>query len=109
MTYESMVEQLEDSVDVLKHVHPTFDFLFLFGHSNGYGHLQPEGLSLTKIVMRYGGIQPRMRENLLTQDGFGPFHTENCLLQTGMKQSIQYLDTDSGPCYFSTKEELKEG
>ena len=59
--------------------------------------------------MRYGGIQPRMRENLLTQDGFGPFHTENCLLQTGMKQSIQYLDTDSGPCYFSTKEELKEG
>ena len=38
-SYEHMVIQLEDCVDVLKHLYPDFDFLFLVDHSNGHDRL----------------------------------------------------------------------
>ena len=106
-TYESMVIQLEDIIDVLAHTHPAFDLLFLFDHSNGHDRLQPNGLSMTKISMRHGGMQPRMRDSVLTSDEFGPFHDKNYHLQPGMKQSMQYTPSDSGPCYFSERERIE--
>ena len=54
-SYHHMVLQLEDCVDVLKVLHPDFDFIFLFDHSNGHDHcMQPNRLSLNKISVRYG-------------------------------------------------------
>ena len=34
--YNHMVLQFEDAVDVLKVMHPSFDFVFLFDHSAGH-------------------------------------------------------------------------
>ena len=88
-TYESMVLQLEDCVDILKVTHPDFDVLFLFDHSNGHDKLQPNGLSLSKINICHGGKQPSMRSSLLSNEHFGPFHNTSYNLQPGMYQSMQ--------------------
>ena len=38
-TYNNMVIQFEDAVDVLRVMHPIFDFVFLFDHSSGHANL----------------------------------------------------------------------
>ena len=43
--YKLMVLQLEDYIDLLKVTNPEFQFLFLFDHSIGRDHLQPDSLS----------------------------------------------------------------
>ena len=105
-TYESMVLQLEDCIDVLTHTHPQFQYVFLFDHSNGHDRLQPQGLSITKISMRHGGKQPYMRKSKLSSVDFGPFHNSTYPLQPGMEQSMQYCTDDEGPCYFTKEERL---
>ena len=75
-TYDHMVVQLEDCIDVLKVQFPEFDFVFLVDHSNGHDRLQPDGLNINKISVRYGGKQPKMRDTKLTSSSlFGPYHT----------------------------------
>ena len=98
-TYDSMVLQFEDCIDVLKCLYPDFDFLFLFDHSNGHDRLQPNGLNLNKIQVRHGGKQPKMRDSVLTHDLLGPFPS---IYKPGDNQSMQYTDPDPGPCYFDT-------
>ena len=49
-TYDQMIIQLEDIIDVLKFTHPHFDFLFIFDHSNRHECLRPNGLNLTKSI-----------------------------------------------------------
>ena len=105
-TYESMVLQLEDCIDVLSHTHPQFEYLFLFDHSNGHDRLQPQGLSISKISIKHGGKQPIMRDSLLTYNEFGPFHSSSSLLQPGMCQSMQFKATYSGPCYLNDEEKI---
>ena len=46
-TYNHMIVQLEDCVDVLQYLYPQFDFKFIFDHSNGHDRLQSDGLSLS--------------------------------------------------------------
>jgi hypothetical protein len=43
--YSNMVLQFEDAVDVLKTMHPLYDFVFLFDHSSGHAKQQPDGLN----------------------------------------------------------------
>jgi hypothetical protein len=40
-TYNNMVIRFEDAVDVLRVMHPTFDFVFLFDHSSGHAKQSP--------------------------------------------------------------------
>ena len=56
-SYEHMVIQLEDCVDVLKTAYPDFQFLFLFDHSNGHNRYRPNGLNINKISIKFGGKQ----------------------------------------------------
>jgi len=35
-SYNHMVLQLEDCVDLLKHLYPDYDYLFLFDHFSGH-------------------------------------------------------------------------
>ena len=100
-TYESMILQLEDCIDVLNHTHPQFEFLFLFDHSNGHGRVQPNGLSVTKISIKYGGKEPKIRNSKLTTDEFGPFHTSSYKLQPGSEQSMIFEESDAEPCYLN--------
>ena len=43
--YNNMVVQVEDAVDVLKVMHPSYDFVFLFDHSAGHAKQRPDGLN----------------------------------------------------------------
>ena len=104
--YENMVLQLEDCVDVLKITNPEFDFLFLFDYSNGHDCLQPNGLNINKISVRFGGKQPHMRSTTLTSNLLGPFHSTSTNLQVGTIQSLQFSHSDPGPCYLSPADRI---
>ena len=98
-----LVIQMEDCIDVLKTLHPEFDFVLLFDHSNGHDRLQPNGLSISKINVKYGGKQPKMRESILDDPSyFGPFHNDTFKLQLGDTQQMTFpldADDEDGPCY----------
>ena len=96
-----MIIQLEDCIDVLKHLYPSYTFVFLFDHSNGHDRLRPNGLNLNKINVRFGGKQPKMRDSVLTSMSFGPFHKKDSKLQPGDTQHMQFSKTDDPPFYFS--------
>lgn len=49
-----------------------------------------------------------MRDSVLTADEFGPFHNSTYTLQPGMTQSMQFKDSDIGPCYMSVEERQKQ-
>jgi len=59
--YEWMILQLEDCLDVLKTLHPQYDFLFLFDHSCGHDKQQPNGLNAENMSKNYGGQQSFLR------------------------------------------------
>ena len=103
--YEQMMTQLEDCVDALQTMYPEFDHVFLFNHSNGHDRLQPDGLSINKIGIRFGGTQPMMRSSKITKDLLGPFHTPISKLQPGMEQMMQFSINDKGPCNLSPKKD----
>ena len=70
-----MVLQIEDCKDVLHHKHLHFDLLFLLDHSNGHDCMRPNGLNLNKLNIGHGGKQPRIRDSVLSDSEFGPFHS----------------------------------
>ena len=75
--YDHMVIQFKDCIDVLKYLHPDFDFVFFFNHSNSHDRLQPDGLSLNKTSVRHSGKQSAMRDSIITKSLLGPFHTKD--------------------------------
>ena len=108
-SYDHMIIQLEDCIDVLNVAFPDFDYIVLVDHSNGHDCLQPDGLNLNKIGVKYGGKQPKMRKTkLINPCNFGPFHTHEYKLQPGDTQNLQFSKTDLGPCYMNeTERELR--
>jgi hypothetical protein len=58
--YDHMIIQLEDCIDVVKTLHPEFDFIFLFYHSCGDDHQRPDGLSVPKVNKTYV-VAPSLR------------------------------------------------
>ena len=105
--YEDMVLQMEDCRDILVHMFPDYEFIFLFDHSNGHDRLQPNGLSINRISIRHGGKQPVMRNAYITKDLLGPYHNENYKLQPGMEQTMVFSDDHIGPCYMSDTQRTK--
>jgi hypothetical protein len=97
--YVHMIIQLEDCIDVVKTLHPEFDFMFLFDHSCGYDRQRPDRLSVPKVNKTHGGAQPKMRKSKIeTEEVLGPFPA---ILQVGGYQHMNYQDGDSGPFYKS--------
>ena len=47
--YNHMVLQLEDCVDVLQHLFPQYEYLFLFDHSSGHDKQREDGLNVKKM------------------------------------------------------------
>ncbi|KAI2512867.1 hypothetical protein MHU86_1413 [Fragilaria crotonensis] len=101
--YNHMVLQFEDAVDVLKVMHPSFDFVFLFDHSAGHSKKRPDGLNQHRMNRSYGGKAAAMRDTLITQEeGFlGPFQR---VLEPGSIQSLLFSASDSGPFWMSESE-----
>jgi hypothetical protein len=56
--------QLEDCVDVLQHIYPQYDYLFLFDHSSGHDKQREDGLNDKKKTKSFGGTH---REKCDTQ------------------------------------------
>ena len=106
-TYDHMVVQLEDCVDILTYMYPDFEFIFFLDHSNGHDRMRPNGLNINRINIKHGGSQPIMRDSEpLTSNLFGPFHTKDSPLQPGDIQKMQYVADDEGPCYFLPSERI---
>jgi hypothetical protein len=47
--YNHMVCQFEDTIDVLKVMHPHYKFVYLFDHSSGHSKHRPDGLSSIRM------------------------------------------------------------
>jgi hypothetical protein len=103
-----MVLQLEDCLDVLQVLFPTFDFVFLFDHSNGHDRMQPRGLNISKISKNYGGKQPLMRDSTIDDATcFGPYHDMTYPLQLNGKQVMTFTEEDKGPFYLTPEQREK--
>ena len=76
--YNNMVLQFEDAVDVLKVMHPSYDFVFLFDHSAGHSKQRPDGLNQHRMNRSYGGKAAAMQDTLITQQE-DPDHSKECL------------------------------
>ena len=59
-TYNHMVVQLEDCIDVLTIIYPDFDFVVFLNNSNGHNKMRPDGLNINKIGLQYRGKQPKI-------------------------------------------------
>jgi hypothetical protein len=107
-TYDFMVCQLEDCIDVLHVLHPEFDYVFLFDHSCGHNRQQKDGLNLYRLAKGCGGVQPAMRSSKILQaDGFLGEYSHKHKLEVGQHQSMVYQPGDPGPFYLS-EERRKE-
>jgi hypothetical protein len=98
--YNNMVIQFEDAVDVLRVMHPQFDFIFLYDHSSGHAKQRPDGLNHFWMNCSYGGKATHMRTTLIEQrEGYlGSFPQ---ILEHGDTQSLVFSETDSGPFWLS--------
>ena len=88
--------QLEDCADVLQHLYPQFDYLFLFDHSSGHDKQREDGLNVKKMTKSFGGNQRKMRDTVIKQEkGYlGPYLR---ILNPGDTQSMVFKDRDNGP------------
>jgi hypothetical protein len=62
-----MVLQLEDCVGVLKHLHPQYDYLFLFDHSRDHDQQREDGLNV-KNDKKLSGPQRKMRNTFIKKE-----------------------------------------
>lgn len=112
-----MILQIEDCRDVCRVLFPPhqFDVRFLFDHSQGHDKLRPDGLSVAKMNLQFGGVVPKQRDSdLISPDDFGPhprnlkdFYSDNAFfyrLKKGEKRS-DFVPTDDKV----SKAELKLG
>ena len=103
-SYEDMVIQLEDCVDVLKAINgEKYDYCFLFDHSNGHDRLREDGLNLNNINKYYGGNQPHMRDTIIADESFlGPYMHDK-KLKVGDTQQMSFTNLEEGPYYMNTQ------
>ena len=103
--YEDMIIQVEDCVDCLKALYGnTYNYLFLFDHSNGHDCLSPDALSPTAIRKEFGGKQPYMKNSKILNDKFLGPHDHPHKLKVRDIQKMHFTEDDIGPFYLSEKE-----
>ncbi|KAI2509347.1 hypothetical protein MHU86_5100 [Fragilaria crotonensis] len=98
--YNNMVIQFEDAVDVLRVMHPQYDFIFLFDHSSGHAKQRPDGLNHLRMNRSYGGKATHMRTTLIEQEE-GYLGSFPRTLEPGDTQSLVFSESDSGPFWLS--------
>ncbi len=56
-SYEHMVLQMEDCLNVMKVLHPQYEVLLLFDHSCGHDQQREDRLNVENMSKSYGGKQ----------------------------------------------------
>ena len=88
-----MVLQMEDCIDVLKVLYPSYDVLLLFDHSCGHDRQRDDGLNVEYMSKGYGGKQSRLRPSLIKQvDGYIGSFTQK--LNVGDTQTMIFSADD---------------
>lgn len=104
-TYDRMVLQLEDCADVLKALHPEFDFVFLFDHSCGHDRGRDDGLNVSKMSSGYGGTQRAMHSTeIKAEKGYLGKHQRT--LEIGDIQHMVFREGDDGPFWLTPEQRL---
>ena len=102
-----MVIQVEDCIDVLRILHRTeeYGYVFLFDHSCSHDHKRGDGLDARAIRKNYGGKQPAMHSSRIVREkGFlGKFEHANKLC-VGSLQSMVFDENSRGPFYLNDEE-----
>ena len=78
-SYDHLVLQLEDLVDVLKVIAPGHMFVFYFDHSCGHDRQQINGLNVNDIGKAFGGAQKIMRDSIMTEGTLGKHAPTLCV------------------------------
>ena len=97
--------QFEDVGDCLMVLYPTFNFVFLFNHSQGHARKQDYALSAQQMSKSYGGAQPKMRDTVISigKEGYlGPHLPQ---LSVGDTQSMVFTASYAGPWYLSPEQQ----
>ena len=104
--YFHTVCQLEDVMDCLKVMHPTYDFEGHFDHSSGHEKRSGAALDANDMNLGYGGAQRVMRATQIEQvEGFlGNFDP---LLQVGQVQRMVFEAQDVGPFWLTPEDRAK--
>ena len=99
-TYQHMVLQLEDFVDVIKVLYSQYQFLFLFDHSCGHDRQKEDGLNVERMTKLFGGAQKRLRSTVIKQaQGYlGPYAPT---LEPGNTQTMVFNAEDVGPFWMN--------
>jgi hypothetical protein len=101
-TYDHMVLQFEDCVDVVTVLYPEYDYMFLFDHSCGHDRKRPDGLCANSMRKGFGGKQTIMRDSKIESEEYlGQFRG---VLSVGAIQSMNFVPGDAGP-YWMTEAE----
>jgi hypothetical protein len=104
-TYDHMVTQLEDCADVLKALHPEFDFVFLFDHSCGHDRGREDGLNVSYMNSGYGGNQRTMHSTKIKAEK-GYLGKYQRTLNVGDVQHMVFQEGDEGPFWLTPEQRL---
>ena len=100
--YDHMMMQFEDCIDVVTTLHPKFECMFLFDHSCRHSWQGLDGLSVTKVNKTAGGVQPKIKSKMETDEFLSPFPAT---LQVGEFHQMVFEEGDAGPFYKSALEQ----
>ena len=100
-SYEHLVCQLEDCMDVMQTLFPDFDVKFNVDHSCGHDRQRPDALNVNNMNQGYGGKQTCMHDSIMTDRTLG---RHNSVLKVGDIQSFVWKEGDTGPMDMSPAE-----
>ena len=108
--YNHMVIQVEDCVDVLRAMlGHDYDIVFMVDHSCGHDRHRPDGLSVTKLLISYGGSQPLMRMTKLDDQAcFGPFPRTMAEFEAAQK-AAELVRIDNGQAKHKRRRKMSTG
>jgi hypothetical protein len=106
-TYQWMVCQLDDCVDVLNVIFgEQYEFLFLFDHSCGHDKKRADGLIVENMKKMYGGKQPKMRSTEI-QNTYGYLGQYPSILSQGSIQKMIFEEGDIGPFWMTEQQRIE--
>jgi hypothetical protein len=105
-TYDHLITQLEDCMDILHTLYDStkYEFQFLVDHSCGHDRQRPDGLNVKEMNKLFGGKQRKIHDSDLTNGCTGKYSPR---LQSGCTQSFIFKAEDDGPFYLHEVERTR--